>query len=72
MSVRGNPMDIEYIRDAGAPPGRGRREAMTIDEIIDNFSLLDDWDDRYRYVIELGRGAPIRSRGHPSSWRSAR
>lgn len=28
----------------------------TIDEIRDNFSLLDDWDDRYRYVIELGRG----------------
>jgi cysteine desulfuration protein SufE len=28
---------------------------MTIDEIIDNFSLLDAWDDRYRYVIELGR-----------------
>jgi cysteine desulfuration protein SufE len=28
---------------------------MTIDEIKDNFALLDDWDDRYRYVIELGR-----------------
>jgi cysteine desulfuration protein SufE len=28
---------------------------MTIDEILDNFSLLDEWDDRYRYVIELGR-----------------
>jgi cysteine desulfuration protein SufE len=28
----------------------------TIDAIIDNFSLLDEWDDRYRYVIELGRG----------------
>jgi cysteine desulfuration protein SufE len=28
---------------------------MTIDEILDNFALLDDWDDRYRYVIELGR-----------------
>ena len=27
----------------------------TIDEIIDNFAVLDDWDDRYRYVIELGR-----------------
>jgi cysteine desulfuration protein SufE len=26
-----------------------------IDEIIDNFSVLDQWDDRYRYVIELGR-----------------
>jgi cysteine desulfuration protein SufE len=29
---------------------------MTIDEIIENFALLDDWDERYRYVIELGRG----------------
>ena len=28
---------------------------MTIDEIIENFSFIDDWDDRYRYVIELGR-----------------
>ena len=28
---------------------------MTIDDIIENFSFLDDWDDRYRYVIELGR-----------------
>src|ERR1700752_3473008 len=28
---------------------------MTIDEIRDNFELLEDWDDRYRYVIELGR-----------------
>jgi len=27
----------------------------TIDDIIENFSLLDAWDDRYRYVIELGR-----------------
>ena len=27
----------------------------TIDEIKDNFELLDEWDDRYRYVIELGR-----------------
>jgi len=29
---------------------------MTIEEITENFALLDDWDDRYRYVIELGRG----------------
>jgi cysteine desulfuration protein SufE len=36
---------------------------MTIDEIIDNFSLLDEWDDRYRYVIELGRSlAPLTER----------
>ena len=31
---------------------------MTIDDIIESFSLLEDWDDRYRYVIELGRGLP--------------
>jgi len=36
---------------------------MTFDEILDNFSLLDEWDDRYRYVIELGRSlAPIPER----------
>ena len=27
---------------------------ISIDEIADNFTLLDDWEDRYRYVIELG------------------
>jgi cysteine desulfuration protein SufE len=33
---------------------------MMLDEIIENFALLEDWDDRYRYVIELGRGlAPL-------------
>lgn len=26
-----------------------------IDDIIENFALLDEWDDRYRYLIELGR-----------------
>jgi len=31
---------------------------MTIAEIVANFSLLDEWDDRYRYVIELGRSLP--------------
>jgi cysteine desulfuration protein SufE len=36
----------------------------TLDEIIDNFSLLEEWDDRYRYVIELGRGLdPLSEQG---------
>jgi cysteine desulfuration protein SufE len=36
---------------------------MTIDEIIENFALLDEWDDRYRYVIELGRSlTPLNER----------
>jgi cysteine desulfuration protein SufE len=40
-----------YIEQIG-----NRGGSMTIDEIIENFALLDDWDERYRYVIELGRG----------------
>jgi cysteine desulfuration protein SufE len=31
---------------------------MTLDEIRADFALLDDWEDRYRYVIELGRTLP--------------
>jgi len=27
----------------------------SLEEILDNFSFLDEWEDRYRYVIELGR-----------------
>jgi len=41
---------------------------MTIDEIRDNFALLEDWDDRYRYVIELGRTlAPMPEAEHSAS-----
>ena len=29
------------------------REAF--EEIVENFELFDDWEDRYRYIIELGR-----------------
>ena len=27
----------------------------TIDRIRDDFDMLDDWEERYRYIIELGR-----------------
>jgi cysteine desulfuration protein SufE len=39
------------MRETAAAPA----QPMTIDEITDNFALLEEWDDRYRYVIELGR-----------------
>ncbi len=36
-----------------------------IDEILENFVLLEEWDDRYRYVIELGRTlAPLADEAH--------
>ena len=28
---------------------------MDIDDIIETFEFFDDWEDRYRYLIELGR-----------------
>ncbi len=52
------PAKPGYISGAGVPISSNINRvagAMTIDEIIDNFALLDEWDDRYRYVIELGR-----------------
>lgn len=31
---------------------------MNIADIKDDFALLDDWEDKYRYVIELGKALP--------------
>lgn len=31
---------------------------MDLDEIIETFEFLDDWDDRFAYLIELGRKLP--------------
>ncbi len=29
------------------------------DEIIDEFSMFDEWDERYQYVIDLGKTLPL-------------
>ena len=29
------------------------------EEIIDEFSMFDDWMDRYQYLIDLGKSLPI-------------
>ncbi|KAF2519056.1 SufE family protein [Flavobacterium salilacus subsp. salilacus] len=29
------------------------------DEIVDEFSMFDDWDERYQYVIDLGKTLPL-------------
>jgi sulfur transfer protein SufE len=51
MAIRGG---AAYLKVADA----SCRAIMTIDEINENFALLDEWDDRYRYLIELGRMLP--------------
>ena len=29
-----------------------------LEELIENFALFDDWEERYRYLIDLGRSLP--------------
>jgi cysteine desulfuration protein SufE len=32
--------------------------AQALEELVENFALFDDWEERYRYLIDLGRGLP--------------
>jgi cysteine desulfuration protein SufE len=32
--------------------------SAAFEEIVETFEFLDDWEDRYRHVIELGRAMP--------------
>ena len=32
--------------------------SITADDIAENLSFFDEWDDRYRYIIDLGRELP--------------
>lgn len=43
---------------------------MTIDELIENFELLDDWEDKYRYIIDLGgKLEPLPPEFHTEEWK---
>jgi cysteine desulfuration protein SufE len=43
-------------------------DELTVDDLIDSFALLEDWDDRYRFVIELGRGlSPLPDAQHSAT-----
>jgi cysteine desulfuration protein SufE len=43
----------------GVPRAYMAGQAMTtIEQITADFDLLDNWEDRYRYLIELGRALP--------------
>lgn len=40
----------------------------SIEDLIDDFSFLDDWEERYRYVIELGKELePLSEAEHSSA-----
>ena len=42
-------------RPSDARPADAPSTDPRVEELIDNFSFLDDWEDRFRYLIDLGR-----------------
>ncbi len=43
---------------------------MDINELIDNFEFLDTWEDKYRYIIELGEKLPtLDEKYHTEDWK---
>ncbi len=38
-----------------------------IEELIESFEFFDDWQDRYRYIIDLGRNLPA----FDAAWQTA-
>jgi cysteine desulfuration protein SufE len=47
-------MPTRFFRDGPRQRHYMRHMTTAIDTIRDDFSFLDDWEDRYRYIIELG------------------
>lgn len=45
-------------------------QTMEISELIDNFELLDDWEDKYRYIIDLGsKIEPLEKQFYQDEWK---
>ncbi|MFW2436675.1 MAG: SufE family protein [Parvibaculales bacterium] len=43
---------------------------MSLQSLLDDFSLFDDWEDRYRYIIELGGTlAPLSEAEHSDAYK---
>ena len=38
--------------------GSENNSQIIIDELIDNFGFLGDWEERFSYLIELGKNLP--------------
>ena len=30
-------------------------QSMTLDELVETFGFFDDWEDKYRFIIDLGK-----------------
>lgn len=46
------------IDTAAATAAETALDGTTLDDVVETFELLDAWEDRYRYIIDLGRKLP--------------
>jgi len=48
--------------ERGSATGTGRilavNDDMTLEELVETFSFFDDWEDKYRFIIDLGKELP--------------
>lgn len=62
--ARGAARAVPHFTSAGAAPKSAvmidtvAPDLPSADEIEEGFALIDDWEERYAYVIELGRALP--------------
>lgn len=53
-----HPANVEAIDPAPWSPHKRAMTIATFDDVEAEFDALDDWDDRYRLLIDLGRALP--------------
>lgn len=47
-----------------------KEKIMQIEDLIENFELLEDWEDKYRYIIDLGSNlAPLDEKFKTEEWK---
>ena len=51
-------MRLRYICGNGAARKARQMAQDRFEEIVETFEFLDDWEDRYREVIDLGKAMP--------------
>lgn len=55
MVVRGPASSLGWQNERDMPE--------TLNDLIENFSLFEDWEERYRYLIDMGRKLPAMDEG---------
>ncbi len=58
------------VKKDGNRYGADKGLHMSLSALIDDFSLFDDWEDKYRFIIELGQSlAPLTEAEHSDAYK---